>query len=72
MAADRLMLGSRLARRRYPRRAVVPSVAVGEDPCAEERHVELVTGRTLIVLAVIVIALLAVFWLLAMTRHPEP
>ena len=33
---------------------------------------ELVTGRTLIVLAVIVIALLAVFWLLAMTRHPEP
>lgn len=50
----------------------MPSVAEGELPCAEERHVELVTGRTLIVLAVIVIALLAVFWLLAMTRHTEP
>jgi hypothetical protein len=43
----------------------------GGDPCAEERHVELVTGRALIVLAVIVISLLAVFWLLAVTRHSE-
>jgi hypothetical protein len=33
--------------------------------------VELVTGRALIVLAVIVVSLLAVFWLLAMTRHSE-
>lgn len=32
---------------------------------------ELVTGRTLIVLAVIVISLLAVFWLLAVTRRQE-
>jgi hypothetical protein len=33
--------------------------------------VELATGRTLIVLAVILISLLAVFWLLAVTRRSE-
>jgi hypothetical protein len=33
--------------------------------------VELVTGQTLIVLAVIVLALLAVMWLLAVTRRSE-
>jgi hypothetical protein len=32
---------------------------------------ELVTGQTLLVLALLVLAVLAVMWLLAATRRPE-
>lgn len=47
----------------------MPFGGSGGWPCPEVMDVELATGQTLVVLALLILAMLAVIWLLAATRR---